>query len=110
MEERSKKVFYYKLPNGKVPFFEWLENLEDRLGRSRIRRRLERMELGYYGDYKLLGSGICEARFFLGPGYRIYFARPDQKSIVFLCGGDKSSQEKDIILGKHYWNYCRGLI
>jgi putative addiction module killer protein len=32
----------------------------------------------------------------VGPGYRLYFARRGERLIVLLCGGDKSSQQKDI--------------
>jgi len=31
-----------------------------------------------------------------GPGYRIYYIKMNNKVIVLMCGGDKSSQSKDI--------------
>lgn len=31
-----------------------------------------------------------------GPGYRVYFLRRGQAFDVLLCGGDKSTREKDI--------------
>ena len=38
--------------SGKVPFKEWLNNLKDPTTRHRIRRRLDRVEIGNYGNYK----------------------------------------------------------
>lgn len=35
-----------------------------------------------------------------GPGYRVYFTRRGSKIYLLLCGGDKSSQQKDIKLAK----------
>jgi len=35
-----------------------------------------------------------------GPGYRIYFKRQGGTIIVLLCGGDKSTQTKDIATAK----------
>lgn len=71
--------------------------------RHRIRRRLDRVEMSHYGDYKPLGDGICELKLDFGPGYRIYFAEKDDVIIILLCGGDKSSQVKDIHTAKIYW-------
>jgi len=52
--------------------------------------------MGNLGDYRALGEHLYELRFFFRPGFRIYFTIR-QKTIVFLlCGGDKSSQAKDI--------------
>ena len=54
------------------------------------------MRLGNLGDSKSLGRGIHELRIFVGPGYRLYFALRRGALIVLLCGGDKSSQQRDI--------------
>jgi putative addiction module killer protein len=31
-----------------------------------------------------------------GPGYRVYYKDTGKEIIVLLCGGDKSTQQKDI--------------
>jgi putative addiction module killer protein len=31
-----------------------------------------------------------------GPGYRVYYKQTNKTIIVMLCGGDKSTQEKDV--------------
>jgi len=35
-------------------------------------------------------------RIHYGPGYRLYCMQRDLRIIVMLCGGNKSSQERDI--------------
>jgi putative addiction module killer protein len=47
-----------------------------------------------------VGQGISELRIHYGPGYRIYFHKRSDTIIVLLCGGDKSTQEKDIKAAK----------
>lgn len=32
----------------------------------------------------------------VGPGYRVYFVQRGAVLVVLLCGGDKSTQAKDI--------------
>ena len=36
----------------------------------------------------------------VGTGYRVYFTRREHIVIILLCGGDKSSQAKDIARAK----------
>jgi len=49
-------------------------------------------------------------RIFVGKGYRIYFVVRDLEVIVLLCGGDKSSQQKDIEKAKPQWGTIHALI
>ena len=83
---------------------EWLNSLKDPSTRLRIRRRLDRLELGNLGDCKPVGEGVSELRLSFGPGYRVYFAEQDDIIIILLCAGDKSSQKKDIKTAKIYWH------
>jgi len=94
----------YVTPLGKVPFLEWLNGLKDSLTRLRIRRRLDRLELGNLGDCKSVGKGVLELRLTFGSGYRIYFAEYDEEIIILLCAGDKGSQTKDIKKAQEYWD------
>jgi putative addiction module killer protein len=36
----------------------------------------------------------------MGPGYRIYYRKRGNTVIILLCGGDKSTQAKDIKTAK----------
>lgn len=81
-------------------FDSWLRSLRDIEGRARILVRLKRVAEGNFGDVKSVGEGVSELRFDFGPGYRVYFAAPNELSIVLLCGGDKDSQERDIARAK----------
>ncbi len=54
------------------------------------------MEQGNLGDVKTVGQNLFEMRFFFGSGYRIYYTISDETLVLLLCGGDKSTQKKDI--------------
>jgi putative addiction module killer protein len=77
-------------------FADWLMNLRDRQGRAKILARIDRLEEGNPGQTRSVGSGIVEMKIDFGPGYRVYFTQRGERILLLLCGGDKSSQEKDI--------------
>jgi putative addiction module killer protein len=70
--------------------------LRDLKAAARIQVRLDRLAAGNFGDAKPIGGGITELRIDYGPGYRIYLMRRGRLLILLLCGGDKSTQSKDI--------------
>jgi putative addiction module killer protein len=81
-------------------FRDWLDNLRDGKARLRIDDRLRRLAGGNAGDTKSVGDGVQELRLHFGPGYRIYYVWRDGVLIILLCGGDKSSQARDIAKAK----------
>ncbi len=81
-------------------FDRWLKDLRDIRAAARIQVRLDRMATGNPGDVKSVGDGISEMRIDYGPGYRVYFMRRGSLTVVLLCGGDKSTQDKDIAQAK----------
>ena len=76
-------------------FMRLLSELVDWRAKARIQTRIDRMAEGNLGDVEPVGGGISEARIHYGPGYRLSHATWCGK-IVMLCGGDKSSQARDI--------------
>ena len=89
------------VPFQRTPQFDkWLRTLRDRLARSRIVDRLDRLAFGNVGDAKSVGDGVFELRFAYGPGYRLYYMWKGDKLILLLLGGDKDSQARDIAQAK----------
>jgi len=72
-----------------------------------VRSRLARVRLGNLGNCEPVGSGVMELKIYFGPGYRVYFANENQQIVVLLCGGDKSSQQRDVELARTYWDDWR---
>ncbi len=77
-------------------FDKWLKKLRDRKAVLAIAKRLDRAITGNFGDVASVGEGISKMRIFVGPGYRLYYTIRKHTIILMLCGGDKSTQEKDI--------------
>lgn len=76
-------------------FVKWLRSLADARAAKRIAQRIVRVQAGLLGDAKYF-DGIGELRVDHGPGYRVYFVRRRNTVVILLCGGDKSTQSKDI--------------
>jgi putative addiction module killer protein len=93
---------YYQTAGQRLPFAQWLRQLRDIHARARVRARLARVAAGNFGDVRQVGEGVMELRIDYGPGYRAYFARMGNQVVLLLCGGDKSTQEKDIARAKGY--------
>jgi len=77
-------------------FDRWLRALRDPQARARINARVLRLAFGNLGDARPVGGGVSEMRVDYGPGYRVYFAQRGAVVVLLLCGGDKSTQRKDI--------------
>ena len=77
-------------------FDQWFARLRNKVAVAKIRSRIDRLEMGNAGDVKAVGEGVYEMRIHTGAGYRIYFVERGLEIVVLLCGGDKSSQQKDI--------------
>jgi putative addiction module killer protein len=81
-------------------FNDWVKNLKDRQAALLIAKRLDRALKGNLGDVENVGGGVFEMRIFTGCGYRLYFTFKGAELIILLCGGDKSTQKRDIAKAK----------
>ena len=97
------EILKYQTPDDKIPLDDWLDSLRDKRAKARILVRLDRLKLGLFGDWKPVGDGVCELRITEGQGYRVYYAKEGDVIVILLCGGNKSSQKKDIKQAKTYW-------
>ncbi|MGN6251381.1 MAG: type II toxin-antitoxin system RelE/ParE family toxin [Marmoricola sp.] len=77
-------------------YLRWMDGLRDRRAAMRVQVRVDRLAAGNPGDVRPVGNGISEMRIDYGPGYRVYFQKRGDTLVVLLCGGDKSTQPKDI--------------
>lgn len=77
-------------------FERWHAALRDSRAVARVTTTVERLQLGLVGDYKSVGGGISEIRITYGPGYRLYYTMKKNKLVILLCGGNKSTQKRDI--------------
>jgi putative addiction module killer protein len=99
MASSKWELLRYVEGNGKEPFSEWLDALDNATQR-RVRVSLARLEVGNDSAVKWIAMNLAELRVDFGPGYRIYFSRYGRNQLVLLRGGDKSSQTRDISQAK----------
>ena len=81
-------------------FDKWLKKLRDSTVRYRLLARFDHVAKGNFGDTKRIATNLFELRFFFGSGYRVYYTIQNEKIVLLLCGGDKSTQSKDITRAK----------
>ena len=62
--------------------------------------RIQRLEDGNPGDVAPVGDGVSEMRIHFGPGYRVYYVNRGGELVLLLCGGDKSTQARDVDAAK----------
>jgi len=85
-------------------FDKWLRKLNDLKAKAKILFRLQKLEKDeHFGDCEAVGEGIRELKINYAKGYRVYFKEIDGKIIILLIGGDKSSQQRDIVKAKEIW-------
>ncbi len=107
MEAQPREIQRYVTINGKIPFDEWFLALRDTKAKTIINKRLNRLSVGDLGDYRSVGEGVYESRIDYGPGYRVYFGQIGTTIVLLLCGGDKSTQDQDILKAIQYWKDYR---
>ena len=76
-------------------FLAWQRKLRDHRAAEEIAIAIAKLRHGL-GKVRGLAGGLNEVKIEYGPGYRLYFTHRGEDMIVLLCGGDKSSQRRDI--------------
>lgn len=103
MSEVANTILFYTSEDGRCPFLQRLRRVKDLRTKQIIEARIERMKFGNLGDCKAISNGIFETRIHFGPGYRIYYAEIQKRTILLLIIGDKSRQNEDIKKAKKFW-------
>jgi putative addiction module killer protein len=97
------EIRHYLTPSEKDVFMEWRCQLSDTGAKIDFDRRINRLELGNFGDHKICRDGVWELRIDVGPGYRVYYAVAGTQVVLLLCAGDKRTQSADIERACAYW-------
>lgn len=63
-------------------FRHWHEALKDQVTRAVVAARIERLQMGLYGDVKPVGDGVSELRIDHSPGFRVYFTETLDRCII----------------------------
>jgi putative addiction module killer protein len=98
---------YPRWRDGTSPIEEWLRGFDD-LTRAMLVRRIGRLRLGLWANWKRVGHGVIELIIDTGPGYRVYFALSNKTTIILLYGGTKKNQQKDIKKAQRLWQELKG--
>jgi putative addiction module killer protein len=91
-------------------FKAWMRALRDRQTKQIINARIRRVSAGNFGDTKPVVDSVSELRIDYGPGFRVYYLRRGEEIVVLLCGGDKSTQSRDIKAAKQIAENLEGIV
>ena len=97
------EIRHYLTTDEKDIYLDWLRKLRDVTAKIAVNRRVNRIELGNFGDHKFCRDGVWELRIDVGAGYRVYYAVAGKEIVLLLCGGDKRTQNADIERACEYW-------
>lgn len=100
------EIKLYLKSDGRSPFHEWLNDLDGSL-KYRVQARITKLKYsGHFGMSKVLDDNLFELKFDFGGGIRLYYGIENSVVVILLCGGNKGTQDRDIMLAKKYWkNY-----
>lgn len=73
------EIRHYLTRDEKDVYEEWHTRLRDIKARIAIDRRINRIELGNFGDHKFCRDGVWELRIDVGQGYRVYYASREHR-------------------------------
>ena len=89
-------------------FEKWFRKLKDSRAKAKILFRIQRIEEhANFGDCEPVGQGISELRIHYAKGYRLYLKEHNDRIVLLLNGGNKSTQQRDIAKAKQIWNDYR---
>lgn len=97
------EIRHYLTEADKNIYLDWLTKVQDSVAKVAIIRRINRVELGNFGDHKPCNEGVWELRIDVGAGYRVYYAISGKEIVLLLCGGNKRTQTADIKQAIEYW-------
>ena len=80
-------------------FAKWFQKLDAYI-QILLLGHINKLADGKFTSSKPVGDGIHELRIFFQKGYRVYYTNINGEIVILLCGGDKSSQQKDITKAK----------
>jgi putative addiction module killer protein len=68
------EIRHYLTKNQKDLFMEWRRRIRDPKAKISVDRRINRIELGNFGDHRYCRDGVWELRIDVGQGFRVYYA------------------------------------
>jgi putative addiction module killer protein len=97
IQHRMNEIITIKVTAG---FERWLKALKNVQARAKILARIKSAGKGNFGDCKPVGDGVSEMRIHIRSGYRVYFMQHGLTIYILLIGGNKATQQQDIIRAK----------